>query len=63
VVRKRNADEERRRIAASIRVAKREHGRGRCKPLSCCGRYWCIEGGLPSLPPSLFATTVREVAS
>ena len=32
VVRKRIAHEERRRIAASIRSARREHGRGRCKP-------------------------------
>ena len=34
VVRKRNADDERRRIAASIRAAKREHSRGRCKPVT-----------------------------
>jgi hypothetical protein len=32
VVRKRMVDEERRRIAASIRSARREHARGRCKP-------------------------------
>jgi hypothetical protein len=34
VVRKRNADEERHRIAASIRAAKREHSRGQCKPVT-----------------------------
>ena len=34
VVRKRNADDERRRIAASIRSAKREHRRGQCKPVT-----------------------------
>jgi len=32
VVRKRIADDQRRRISASIRSARREHGRGRCKP-------------------------------
>jgi len=32
VVRKRIADDERRRIAASIRSARREHRHGRCKP-------------------------------
>lgn len=32
VVRKRIADDGRRRVAASIRSARREHGRGRCKP-------------------------------
>lgn len=32
VVRKRIADDERCRIAASIRSARREHSRGRCKP-------------------------------
>lgn len=32
VVRKRIADDERRRIAASIRSARREHSRGHCKP-------------------------------
>jgi hypothetical protein len=32
VVLKRIADDERRRIAASIRAARREHGKGRCKP-------------------------------
>ena len=32
VVRKRNADDQRRRIVASIRAARREHDRGRCKP-------------------------------
>ena len=34
VVRKRNADDERRRIAASIRSAKRELRLGRCKPVT-----------------------------
>lgn len=34
VVRKRNTDEERRRIAASIPAAKREHSRGQCKPVT-----------------------------
>jgi hypothetical protein len=32
VVRKRIADDQRRRIAASIRSARREHARGRCAP-------------------------------
>jgi hypothetical protein len=32
VVRKRIADDQRRRIAASIRAARREQARGRCKP-------------------------------
>lgn len=32
VVRKRIADEQRRRISASIRSARREHSRGQCKP-------------------------------
>jgi hypothetical protein len=32
VIRRRNADDERRRVAASIRSARREHRRGRCKP-------------------------------
>ena len=32
VIRKRMTDEERHRIAASIRSARREHRRGRCKP-------------------------------
>jgi hypothetical protein len=32
VVRRRIADDQRRRVAASIRSARREHGRGRCKP-------------------------------
>ena len=32
VVRKRIVDDERRRVAASIRAARREHARGRCKP-------------------------------
>jgi hypothetical protein len=32
VVRKRIADDQRRRIAASIQSARREHKRGRCKP-------------------------------
>jgi hypothetical protein len=31
VVRQRITDDERRRIAASIRAARREHARGRCK--------------------------------
>jgi len=34
VVRKRIADDQRRRIAASIRSARREHSRGRCKPVT-----------------------------
>lgn len=34
VVRKRIADDERRRIAASIRSARREHRQGRCKPVT-----------------------------
>ncbi len=32
VVRKRIAEDERRRVSASIRAARREHERGRCKP-------------------------------
>ena len=32
VVRKRIADDQRRRMTASIRAARREHARGRCKP-------------------------------
>jgi len=32
VVRKRIADDQRRRVSASIRAARREHGRGKCKP-------------------------------
>ncbi len=32
VVRRRIADDERRRIAASIRSARQQHSRGRCKP-------------------------------
>jgi hypothetical protein len=32
VVRKRIADDQRRRISASIRSARREHRHGRCKP-------------------------------
>ncbi len=32
VVRKRIAEDGRRRIAASIRAARREHSRGKCKP-------------------------------
>ena len=32
VVRKRIADDERRRIAVSIKSARREHRRGRCRP-------------------------------
>ena len=34
VVRKRNAEDERHRVAASIRSAKREHSRGLCKPVT-----------------------------
>jgi hypothetical protein len=34
VVRQRIADDERSRIAASIRAARREHARGRCKPVT-----------------------------
>jgi hypothetical protein len=34
VVRKRIADEERRRIAASVRSARREHARGKAKPVT-----------------------------
>lgn len=32
VVRRRIADDQRRRVAASIRSAKRQHSRGQCKP-------------------------------
>lgn len=34
VVRRRNSVEQRQRIAASVRSAKREHRRGKCKPTS-----------------------------
>jgi len=34
VVRQRIADDEHNRIAASIRAARREHARGRCKPVT-----------------------------
>jgi len=34
VMRKRNADDKRRRIPASIRAANREHRRGQCKPVT-----------------------------
>jgi hypothetical protein len=34
VVRKRIADDQRRRVAASIRSARREHSRGQCKPVT-----------------------------
>ena len=34
VVRQRIADDERSRIAASVRAARREHKRGRCKPVT-----------------------------
>ena len=34
VVRKRIAEDERHRIAASIRAAKREHSRSRCQPVT-----------------------------
>lgn len=34
VVRKRIADDERHRVAASIRSARREHSRGQCRPVT-----------------------------
>lgn len=34
VVRQRMAEEERTRIAASVRAARREHARGRCTPVT-----------------------------
>jgi hypothetical protein len=34
VVRRRIADDQRRRVAASIRSARREHSRGQCKPVT-----------------------------
>lgn len=34
VVRKRNADDTRRRISASVRSARREHTRGKAKPVT-----------------------------